>query len=320
MIGPLFAWLAPSLADAQMVATETFMVPAADPGIDLYVRNKHLEGLASFPNVRVVLFVHGATYPSESVFDIDLPGGSWAGHVSRKGYDVHLVDVRGYGGSTRSPAMERPPSENPAFATTADAVNDVRATVDFILKRRGVPLVGWSWGTAIMAGYTTAHNDKVSKLVLYALIWTMKEPPPFTGSGAYRNASREAVRARGIRGIRPQRVEEISPAAWFDVGRQATLATDPFDSKQTPPVIRAPNGVLQDVAEYWGVGKETWEPSNVRVPTLLIVAEWDRDAPLYMAQEVFTRLLALRCDRGGYPHGHSREESNAVDRSDTGLS
>jgi pimeloyl-ACP methyl ester carboxylesterase len=273
----LFAWLAPSLADARMVATETFMVPAADLGIELYVRNKHLEGLASFPSERVVLFVHGATYPSESVFDIDLPGGSWADHVARKGF--YLVDVRGYGGSTRPPAMERPPSENTAFATTADAVNDVSSAVDFILKRLGVPklnLVGWYCGSAIMAGYTTAHNDKVSKLVLYAPIWTMKEPPPFTGSGAYRNASREAVRARGIRGIPSERVEEISPAAWFDVWWQATLATDPFDSKQTPPVIRAPNGVLQDIAEYWGVGKETWEPSNVRVSTLLIVAEWTK--------------------------------------------
>ena len=52
------------------------MVPAADVGIQLFVRNKRLEGSNSFPGERVVLFVHGATYPSETFFDIDLPGGS----------------------------------------------------------------------------------------------------------------------------------------------------------------------------------------------------------------------------------------------------
>ncbi len=288
------AWLVPSSANAQRVVAETFMIPAADSGIQLYVRNKHLEGHDSFPSERVVLFIHGATYPSETVFDIDLPGGSWADHVACKGYDVYLVDVRGYGGSTRLAAMDAPPAENPPLATTVDAVKDVGAAVDFILKRRGVSklnLVGWSWGTAIMAGYTMDNNDKVNKLVLYAPIWMLKAPPPFSGSGAYRNASREAVRDRGLRGIPTQRVEEISPTQWFDTWWQATLATDPAGAKQNPPVIRAPNGVLKDIADYWGVSKATWDPEKIHVPTLLILAEWDQDAPLYMAQEVFSKLV-----------------------------
>ena len=123
------------------------MIPSADPGIQLYVRNKHLEEHDSFAGERIVLFVHGATYPSETVFDIDLPGGSWADLVARKGYDVYLVDVRGYGGSTRPAAMEGAPAENPPLATTIEAARDVGSAVDFILKRRGalkLNLVGWS--------------------------------------------------------------------------------------------------------------------------------------------------------------------------------
>src|SRR5215469_4132635 len=187
----LVAWLVPSSADAQRVVAETFMIPAVDPGIQLHVRNRRLEGRDSFPGERVVLFVHGATYPSETVFDIDLPGDSWAEHVARKGYDVYLVDVRGYGRSTRPVAMDAPPAENPPFATTVDAVKDVGAAVDFILKRRGISklnLVGWSWGTAIMAGYTMNNNERVNKLVLYAPLWHLKAPPPFSGAGAYRTA------------------------------------------------------------------------------------------------------------------------------------
>ncbi len=290
----LFACLVPSSANAQRVVAETFMIPASDPGIQLHVRNKRLEGRDSFPAERIVLFVHGATYPSETVFDIDLPGGSWADQAARSGYDVYFVDVRGYGRSTRPPAMDVPPTENPPFATTADAVKDVGSAVDFILKRRAASklnLVGWSWGTAMMAGYTVDHNDKVNKLVLYAPLWHLKAPPPFSGSGAYRTASHDAVRQRGIRGIPPQRVEDISPSSWFETWWQAALASDPAGAKQNPPVIRAPNGVLKDVVDYWGAGKATWEPEKIRVPTLLILAEWDQDTPLYMAQDVFAKLV-----------------------------
>jgi pimeloyl-ACP methyl ester carboxylesterase len=289
-----FEGLSPTSVSAQPIVTENFMIPAADPGIQLFVRNKRAEGMISFTGERVVLFVHGATYPSETVFDIDLPGGSWADLVARKGYDVYMVDVRGYGGSTRPPSMDAPPADNPAFATTAEAVKDIGSAVDFILKRRSVSklnLVGWSWGTAIMAGYTTANNDKVNKLVLYATLWMLKAPPPFSGAGAYRKAPRDAVRERGLRGIPRERVEDISPAAWFDKWWDATLATDPAGAKQNPPAIRAPNGVLKDVVDYWGAGKATYEPEKIRVPTLLIQAEWDQDTPLFMGQEVFGKLV-----------------------------
>ena len=51
------------------------------------------------------------------------------------------------------------------------------------------------------------------------------------------------------------RQEEISPQAWFDKWWAANLATDPVGTKQNPPVLRAPNGVLKDVVELLGKGK-----------------------------------------------------------------
>ena len=76
-------------------------------------------------------------------------------------------------------------------------------------------------------------------------------------------------------------------------------ATDPVGAKQNPPVIRAPNGVLKEIAEHWGVGKATYDPEKIRVPTLLILAEWDQDTPLYMAQEVFSKLVNTPYKRHG---------------------
>jgi pimeloyl-ACP methyl ester carboxylesterase len=278
---------------AERVVTETFMVPSADPGIQLHVRNKRPAGMQRFASNRTVLFVHGATYPAETGFDIDLPGGSWMDNIARRGFDVYLLDVRGYGRSTRPAVMSQPASANPPFADTADAVRDVGAAVDFIRKRRGIDklsLIGWSWGTAIMGTYTAANNAKVERLVLYAPLYSMRQAPTIGGIGAYRTVSREVARQRGVRDIPAGLVEEISPRAWFDKWFDANLATDPVGAAQTPPVVRAPNGVIKDIAAYWAQGKSPYDPADIRVPTLVIVGEWDQDTPLYMAQEVFAKL------------------------------
>lgn len=142
-----------------------------------------------------------------------------------------------------------------------------------------------------MAGYTEAHNSTVNKLVLYAPLWHLKSPPPVSGTGAYRSVTGESSRQRSIRGIPEYKVEEISPKAWADQWWAANQATDPVGAKQNPPVVRAPNGVIKDIADYWGAGKSTWDPARITVPTLLILAEWDQDTPLYMALEVFSKMI-----------------------------
>jgi pimeloyl-ACP methyl ester carboxylesterase len=275
------------------IETETFMVPSSDPGIQIHVRNKRPAGVASFAPNRVVLFVHGATYPAETGFDIDLPGGSWMDIAASRGFDAYLVDVRGYGRSTRPPAMSAPANANPPFADTEDAVRDVGTAVDFILKRRGIAkmnLVGWSWGTAIMGTYAARNNPKVERLVLYAPLYAMRESPPISGVGAYRTVEREPARKRGANGIPEARVEEISPRAWFDKWFDANLATDPVGAAQNPPVVRAPNGVIKDIGVLWGKGRSPYDPADLRMPTMLIIGEWDRDTPLYMAQDVFAKM------------------------------
>ena len=86
---------------------EEFRVPS-DPGIQIYVRNKCAAGMTNFSADKTVLYVHGATYPSETAFDLRLDGVSWMDYVAQQGYDVYLLDVRGYGQSTRPPQMDTP--------------------------------------------------------------------------------------------------------------------------------------------------------------------------------------------------------------------
>jgi pimeloyl-ACP methyl ester carboxylesterase len=286
----------PTLSQSSKIVTETIMVPASDPGIQLHVRNKHPEGSSNFGPERIVLFVHGATYSSESGFDLPLNGLSWMDYVAQRGWDIYIMDLRGYGRSTRPPEMNRPPSENPPIVNTDVAVKDVGAVVDHILARRGVPrinLLGWSWGTAIMGAYTAQNNSKVERLVLYAPLWLVKDAPPIGGAGplgAYRTVIKEEAKKRMVRGVPAEKQKELLPDASFDAWWEAAVKPDPVGAGQNPPTVRAPNGIIEDLWKYWMSGKAYYDPANITVPTLLLVAEWDADTPTYMAQTVFASL------------------------------
>ena len=83
----------------------------------------------------------------------------------------------------------------------------------------------------------------------------------------------------------------LIPAGWFDQWADATWATDPEGARMSPPLLRAPNGVVQDGLEFFGAGKPYYDPAKIRAPTLLVLAEWDRDTPTYMAQTLFPLLV-----------------------------
>lgn len=279
------------------IVMEEFMVPSGDAGIDLYLRNKHPEGARSFPGERILLFVHGAIYPSEVSFDLKLDGLSWMDYIAGQGYDVYMMDVRGYGKSSRPPEMDQPAARNGPIVRTDTAVKDVGAAVAFILKRRGVArinLMGWSWGTTIMGWYTAQNNDKVNRLILYAPQWIRSPAPhmdPGGKIGAYRTISREGVKNRHFRGVPDDKKADLMPPGWFDAWLKAAFESDPEGSRQKPPVLRAPNGTVQDSREFWLAGKALYDPAGIRVPTFLVHAEWDVNLPSYMMHAYFARLI-----------------------------
>ena len=236
--------------------------------------------------------MHGTTQAASTTFDLPLDGFSWMDYIARRGYDVYLVDLRGYGRSTRPPEMEKPAAENPPIVRTDVAVRDVGAAVDHILVRRGVTklnLMGWSWGTAIMGRYATQNSDKVNRLVLDAPPWIGKAPASSSPAplGAYQAWTMEQARSRLQTGAPEEKKKDLMPAAWFEAWSAATLATDPVGAKQTPPVVRTPNGVVQDHQEYWFARKPLWEPSEIKAPTLIVLAEWDGRTLVTGAQAVF---------------------------------
>jgi pimeloyl-ACP methyl ester carboxylesterase len=279
--------------------TEDMMVPS-EPGIEIFVRNKRPANLSKYTPGRTLLFVHGSTYPAHTGFDIPLGGQSWMEFIASHGYDTYCLDVRGYGRSTRPKAMEEPAQNNPPVARTPDAVKDITAVLDFILKRRNIGklnLLGWSWGCTLMATTAIANPGKTARLMLYAPPWLRSGPSVIAQNlgpgplGAHRSVTRDQAKARWYNGVPEHKKAALIPAGWFEQWADATWATDPAGSRQNPPVVRAPNGTVQDSLEFWSAGKTVYDPAKITVPTLIAIGEWDHDTPPAMAQAIFPLLV-----------------------------
>src|SRR5438128_7825861 len=167
----LAALAAPLAAPAApKILSRDYHVDAVDPGIKLFVREKMAEG-AKATEDNVVLFVHGATFPSTPDFDLQYKDYSWADWMVNKGYVVYMFDKRNYGFSSREKALDEPAANNKPVSRSHLVIRDIGAVVDHIRQKHKVnkvTLIGWSWG-AMTAGYfTSLHSEKVRKLVMYA--------------------------------------------------------------------------------------------------------------------------------------------------------
>src|SRR5919204_1759364 len=91
----------PAAAQDARIAKQDYQIDSVDPGVKLFVRSKMPEGKKTFGPDDVVLFVHGATFPSTPDFDLQYKDYSWADVMVRNGYAVYMFDARNYGGSTR---------------------------------------------------------------------------------------------------------------------------------------------------------------------------------------------------------------------------
>jgi pimeloyl-ACP methyl ester carboxylesterase len=244
-----------------------------------------------------VLFLHGATYPAHSSFDVKVDGQSWMDWMAARGYDVYALDIHGYGKSGHPPEMSKAPEANPPVVTTADAIRDVSSAVDFILSRRNISkvvLVGWAWGATLAGGYTNTTQDKVGRLVLYAPQWLRDVPPPADAElamvPAWRQVDPRDARDIWLRATPADKREATLPKSVFAEWMKATLASDPHPA--VGGTVRAPNGVVLDTMRYWASGKPSWSPEHVSVPALVIQGEWDTEAPPSMGMKLFNHLTA----------------------------
>ena len=223
---------APAMAQAPL-ATEEAMVDSPQQGQKIYVRNKHADGMTAFTPERTVVFVHGATYPASTAFDLELGGLSWMDYIAQRGFDVYLLDLPGYGRSTRPAAMDGPGDQGQPVETTAQAVADYAAVADWVMARRQLPkidVLGWSWGTTIAGGYAGgAPGQGQSPRALCAGVGAAADRDGRAGrsSGPTGNVTADAAKQRWLNGVPADKQADLIPSGWFEQWQRATWATDP---------------------------------------------------------------------------------------------
>lgn len=279
-----------------LVSREDLFVDS-DKGVRIHVREVRQTPAGTCASI---ILLHGARVPGNASFDLPVPGGSLAADLADKGFCAYVIDIRGYGQSTRPLEMEQPPENHPPLVRSVQAVRDIDAAVDFIRKRTGaarVSLFGWATGGQWAGYYATLHSEKLSHLILLNALYGAGAPHPLMGHGsdmedpahpgrlnpsigAYRCNTAESLLAAWNRSI-PLK----DPTAWRDPAiadayvREA-LSSDPEANKQNPPCFRSPNGGLED-SFYLATGRQLWDASFIYVPTLVIASErdfWSRPA------------------------------------------
>ena len=179
-------------AAARTLVTDSHAMPPTRRASSCTSATSAQRTCSTFRPGRILLFVHGATYPSETAFDLPLDGFSWMDYIACRGFDVYLVDLRGYGRSTRPAEMAQPAKANTPivhqpYALATSALPWISSSS---VAGRELSLLGWSWGTSIMATYTAANNEKVNKLVLYAPLWLRTTPAPIGGVDRWAHTER----------------------------------------------------------------------------------------------------------------------------------
>lgn len=237
-----------------------------------------------------VVLLHGATFGSV-MFDIPVPGYSLQAFLAEKGWRSFAVDIRGYGRSTPSAALEAPPERNQPYARTDDAADDLAACVHHARELTGcdsVHIVGFSWGAVAACGFAARHPELVESLILYAPVygemndpWIDRIADPDDRSrvnprlGAYRWVGLQDIYSRwdadipASADVNDYREERVLRAI-FD----ALIQADPRAQERRHTSFRAPTGALHDLFEIFN-GRALFDAAQVNVRALVIRGQDD---------------------------------------------
>jgi pimeloyl-ACP methyl ester carboxylesterase len=234
--------------------------------------------------------IHGGAAGSVASFDLDVTGYSLAEDVARAGHAVYLMDVRGFGNSTKPADLNNALTEK-ENVTATEAVRDIEAVVNEIRRRertKKVAVFGWASGGHWMGLYVTRHNKKISHLVMLNSIygvdapWVLREAFEDKEQPGIYNRKAEAYRladATGLLGSWNNAIPSEDKSEWREprVAQayvQAALACDVTANTRQPPSLRIPGAYRREAFEM-SLGKKLYEAKNIRVPTLVLRGELD---------------------------------------------
>jgi pimeloyl-ACP methyl ester carboxylesterase len=289
------------LSHAQVLTRKDFFV-RPNANAQLFVRSVEWTPSRKLP----ILMVHGGSPAGEVVFDMPVPGYSFAETLAKMGRRVYIMDVRGWGRSVVGS------SESTTGVESTEAVGDLGAVVDHVCREsrvRRVILLGHATGGHWIGMYAAQHPGKVAGLIMLNSMygvdapWELRKafedpkvPGKFDSSGGpYRMATAEGLLASWNRNIpsddKTQWRDPLVADAYVTLG----LATDPDSTSRKPITMRIPGAFRR---EHYDIskGKRFWNAADLKSPLLYIRGtrdHWSRPEDLE-AMKAETAHLRLR--------------------------
>jgi pimeloyl-ACP methyl ester carboxylesterase len=218
-----------------------------------------------------VLYVHGATFPSDLSVFYRLDERSWADALNEAGYSAWGLDFVGYGRSSRHTNVGTEP-----LGRSDQALPQVRAVIQYLRAHNGgrpVALIAHSWGTMVAARAAIAFPDAVAALVMFGPILcgrpvevreVLPARRPITVWEQYRAFIAEV----------PDGHPPVMSDRHFDGWSRAYLASDPQSGTRQPAAVLTPTGPQADIMDIRH-GKGFFDPARIERPTLVVRGEWD---------------------------------------------
>ena len=231
----------------------------------------------------IVLYVHGATFPSglSIAHRFDCCGAkprSWRDALCDSGFHVWGLDFLGFGESDRYPEMTKPAEAMPPLCRADDAAEQIAAAARFILEQheaRHLSIIAHSWGTIAACRFASRHPASIGRLVLFGPIGrrdlAQEEPSPRTP--AWRLITLEAQWNRFVEDV-PAREQPVLSRAHFGPWGEAYLDSDPGSREREPASVKVPAGPAADIARAWR-GDFPYDPADVTAPVAIIRGAWD---------------------------------------------
>jgi pimeloyl-ACP methyl ester carboxylesterase len=280
-----------------------FRVPSPRDGLSLFLRYLPPEVDAP-PGGRVVLYVHGGTFPSALSFAHRFDGRSWRDELCAAGFHCWGLDFHGFGRlSDPYPEMDEPADRHPPLGRAEDASRQLERAVRFICSHHGVArlsLVAHSWGSIVAGRFAGQCPELVDRLVLFGPIARREPRGERMRLPAWRLISVADQWERFVADV-PPGAPPVLLRRHFDEWAERYLDGDPASRTRSPAAVKVPGGAFQDIFDAWA-GELSYDPGRVRCPVAIIRGEWDgmcTDADAKWLLDAFTASPVRRDVRIG---------------------
>jgi pimeloyl-ACP methyl ester carboxylesterase len=261
-----------------------FFISSSIEGLKLFLR--YLPARVVLPGKsKVVLYVHGGTFPSALSIAHRFDGRSWRDELVEAGFHVWGLDFQGFGASDGYPEMRQPAEYKPALGQAGPASEQLEQAVRFICEQQRVQkisVIAHSWGTMAAGLLAGRCPELIERLVFFAPI-------------AWRLVSLQEQWDRFTQDV-PSGEPAVLKRQNFDEWGELYLDTDAESRTRSPASVKTPSGPWQDIALAWA-GRLAYDPAKIRAPVGIIRGEWDKASTEADAQWLFDALKNLTARR-----------------------